>query len=502
MVVVKKRVAVIGGGVSGLAAAKAFAERGHDVCGFERSHDFGGVWEPSRSYPGVETQSPKDLYHYTDHPYGEGVGEWPKGAEVHAYLRSYAEKHDIARLFRLGTAVQAMERRDDGKPGWTLTLQAAGGDEKEIGLEDFDFVSVAVGQFSEKNVPTYPGEAGFVARGGRVMHSSDYTDPSIAEGKRVVVLGGHKSATDIAVNAAASGGARSVSLVYRKNVWRIPRFVGGINFKHLLYMRAQESQFNGWLPSAIGRVLRVVLKPLIWANFRGLETLLTAQLGLRKHGMVPTEPIEGTVSCSISIVTPGLFEALDDGSIKAVRASVERFEDRAVVLSNGDVVPCDVAVMATGWQQRYPFLPAEAHETLIEQDGLHRLYRFAVNPGLPNMGFVGFNSSFCSILSAEMVANWLVRFADGQLERQPSADEMEAEISAVQKWRREERPAARVYGGLCSGPFHFRHFDELLKDMGAKKRNRKNPVAELFIRPDTAAYGQFLASAPQYHAAG
>jgi len=51
----QKKVAVIGGGVSGLAAAKAFDERGHRVVGFERSHDFGGVWELSRSYPDVRT---------------------------------------------------------------------------------------------------------------------------------------------------------------------------------------------------------------------------------------------------------------------------------------------------------------------------------------------------------------------------------------------------------------------------------------------------------------
>ncbi|UYV38221.1 NAD(P)-binding protein [Rhodobacteraceae bacterium D3-12] len=58
----RKTVAVIGGGVSGLAAAKAFDERGHRVCGFERSHDLGGVWELSRSYPGVQTQSPKPTF--------------------------------------------------------------------------------------------------------------------------------------------------------------------------------------------------------------------------------------------------------------------------------------------------------------------------------------------------------------------------------------------------------------------------------------------------------
>lgn len=491
----KKKVAVIGGGVSGIAAAKAFAERGHDVHGFERSHDFGGVWRLSSSYPDVRSQSTKDLYHFTDHEYEEEVPEWPKGTDVHAYLTSYAEKHDLVRLFRLSTSVEGMERRPDGRPGWTLTLKKG----ENTVQEDFDFVSVANGQYTDKNIATHPGEAAFTSQGGVVVHSSDYTDPSIMNGKHVVVLGGSKSATDIAVNAA-SHGAKSVSMVYRKNLWRLPNFIGGINFKHLLYMRAQEEQFNGWLPSLVGRLLRTILKPVIWTNFRVLEIVLKIQLSLAKHGMVPTEPIEDTVSCTTILATPGFFEALDSGTIQATRASIERYEDGAVVLTNGDTVPCDVAVMATGWNQSVPFLPADVKEKLIEPDGLYRLYRFAVNPGLSDMGFVGLNGSFCTMLSSELIANWLVRYADGQLDNQPSADDMTANIDMMQEWRRKDRPAAQYLGGQCSAPFHFRHFDELLRDMGAKKWRRTNPLVELLVRPDTVAYGQFLASAPQYRA--
>lgn len=53
--------------------------------------------------------------------------------------------------------------------------------------------------------------------------------------------------------------------------------------------------------------------------------------------------------------------------------------------------------MATGWNQGVRFLSADAHGKL---DGLHRLYRLAVSPGLPDMGFVGFNSNLCTMLSA------------------------------------------------------------------------------------------------------
>jgi cation diffusion facilitator CzcD-associated flavoprotein CzcO len=58
------------------------------------------------------------------------------------------------------------------------------------------------------------------------------------------VLGGSKSATDIAVNAVNSGAAE-VTLVYREPVWRIPYFIGGlVNFKRILYIRAQEEMFR------------------------------------------------------------------------------------------------------------------------------------------------------------------------------------------------------------------------------------------------------------------
>ncbi|MCR9138435.1 MAG: NAD(P)/FAD-dependent oxidoreductase [Alphaproteobacteria bacterium] len=493
--IARKKVAIIGGGVSGLAAAKAFRERGHDVHGIERSHDFGGVWELSRSYPGVQTQSPKDLYHYTDHPMPDDYPEWPKGPQVHAYLHSYADKHKLKDCYRLNTNVAAMERRADGQPGWTLTLEADG----ETVQEDFDFVSICTGQFSEKNIITHPGQEMFTLGGGEVMHSSEYTDPSLVKDKRVVVLGGSKSATDIAVNAAANGAA-SVTMVYREPVWRVPYYVGGINFKRLLYMRAQEQQFNSWDRSVAKRLVAALFKPLVWANFRGLETLLKLQLGLKKWDMVPDVPIEKDVSCSIPIVTPGLFEAFKDGSVTPVRGSFERYEGNDIVLTNGQKVSCDLSILAVGWTLGVPYLPEEYRAKLIDPDGQYRVYRLAVNPDLPDMGFVGFNSSFCSVLSSEMIANWLVRFVDGQLANQPTDQEMRDNIEMMLNWKRKERPAAQVYGGLCSAPFHFRHFDELLDDIGVRQRKRSNPLAEQFSYPHAPSYGRYLASAPQYQA--
>src|SRR5438094_346648 len=236
----QKQVCIIGAGVSGLAAAKAFAARGHQITIVERSGDLGGVWEPARSYPEVQTQSPKDLYRYTDKAMPDSYPEWPKGPQVHAYLTEYAKDNALLGAIRFNTAVMQMDRRPDSAPGWRLDLRGPDGG---ISHEDFDFVAVCTGQFNEPRTLSLPGEDPFKAQGGRILHSSRYNDPTIAKGCKVVVLGGSKSATDIAVNAVNSG-ASEVTLVYRAPVWRIPYFVGGLtNFKRIPYLRRQHETF-------------------------------------------------------------------------------------------------------------------------------------------------------------------------------------------------------------------------------------------------------------------
>jgi cation diffusion facilitator CzcD-associated flavoprotein CzcO len=491
----QKQVCVIGAGVSGLAAARAFAARGHKVSIVEKAADLGGVWEPARSYPDVQTQSPKDLYRYTDRAMPDDYPEWPKGPQVHAYLTDYARSHGLDHLMRFNTAVVAMDRRADGKPGWSLELATPNGTSRE----QFDFVAICTGQFTEPQTLNLPGEDAFKAQGGRIMHSSAYNDASLAKGRRVVVLGGSKSATDIAVNAVSSG-ASQVTLVYREPVWRVPYFIGGlVNFKRILYIRAQEEMFRSWGIGPLSRVAHAVAKPIVWANWRGLESLLKAQFKLGKCNMVPQTRIEDDVNCSVPIATPDFFPMVADGRLKAIRGTFDRYERNTIVMSGGERVEADIAVLAIGYKLGVPFLPAAYRAKLVDPDGQYRLYRLIANPDLPDLGFVGFNSSFCTVLCADMAAHWLVRYADGQLEHQPTEREMRDNIEMMLHFKRVERPAAGVYGGLCVAPYHYKHFDELLADIGATRR-RRNPLAEKFTPPDADAYAQFLASAPDYRA--
>jgi cation diffusion facilitator CzcD-associated flavoprotein CzcO len=312
-------------------------------------------------------------------------------------------------------------------------------------------------------------------------------------------LAARNPATDIAVNAVESG-ASEVTIVYREPVWRIPYFIGGlVNFKRILYIRAQENMFAGWGLGPLARLAHAIAKPLVWANWRGLESMLKAQLKLGRCNMVPETRIEDGVNCSVPIATPDFYPMVADGRIKAIRGTFDRYDGKTIVMSNGERIDTDIAVLAIGYKLGVPFLPDAFSAKLIDPDGQYRLYRLIANPDLPDLGFVGFNSSFCTVLCADMAAHWLVRYADGQLKHQPSEREMRDNIEMMLHFKRVERPAASVYGGLCVAPYHYRHFDELLADIGATRR-RRNALAEMFTPPDADAYAQFLASAPQYKA--
>ena len=107
-------------------------------------------------------------------------------------------------------------------------------------------------------------------------------------------------------SAAAYAIASAATLIVTASC--IPYFIGGlVNFKRILYIRAQEQMFASWGIGAPARLAHLIAKPFVWANWRGLESLLKAQFKLGKCKMVPETRIEDGVNCSVPIATPGFF---------------------------------------------------------------------------------------------------------------------------------------------------------------------------------------------------
>ena len=90
------RVAVIGAGPSGLAAAKHALEAGFDVTVFEASDDLGGQWYTtaphSGVWPGMHTNTSRAMTAFSDFPAPADHPLHPAAEQIQAYLAGYAQR--------------------------------------------------------------------------------------------------------------------------------------------------------------------------------------------------------------------------------------------------------------------------------------------------------------------------------------------------------------------------------------------------------------------------
>jgi len=482
-----KQVCVIGAGVSGLVSAKTFLEEGYEVTLFEKRQGLGGVWEKSRAYPGLSIQNPRDTYAFSDYPMPASYPEWPSGEQICAYLESYAQHFSVAQRIQFSAQVTKVERKSENNPGWIVSVSFQE-DGKETRKEkyEFDFVVVCNGIYNIAYVPNLPGMEEFIASGGKVIHTKNFNDGSVVEGKRVVVVGFGKSATDIANFAATK--AKECTLVFRQPLWKFPNFfLGLVNIKYIFLNRFAESwmpyhKLQGW-----EKWLHTVGKPLVWAFWRVNETLLRLQFPLDACEMLPKQPMNKLIGCSIGLVPQGFFKYVRTGKIRAVKTKINKFFASGVELENGEQVQADIVVFGTGFLQDIPFLDEKYRRHLFDEQGTIHLYRHLIHPQVPEMGFVGYNYTFCAQLSAEIGARWLSEYVKENITL-PSQQEMLADVKAELEWRQKDRPYAFV-SGACVTPFSFHYIDELLQDMGlSTSRKPGNFLGEWMMPIDPSAY--------------
>ncbi len=452
------RIAIIGAGISGLVTARILAAAGHSVRVLEKAQQIGGVWNPERHYPGLRTQTPRDCYAFSDFPMPRDYPEFPSASQMHRYLQSYADHHGISSHIELQSAVTRITHRTDGRPGWLLSVTGANDSTR---TEAFDFVVVCNGVFNEPDLPSFPGRTAFEAAGGSVHHSTGLTLESLRQ-RDVVVVGFGKSALDIA--EAASAAARSCTLVCSRIGWKVPRFLpGGINAKHFILSRFSEF----WLPHPSMRGLRRFLHErmprLVDFYWTASERALGRQLGLLTKKMRPPLRLRESVGTCFGLAPDDNFRAIRGGRIGLHVSRVVDLTPQGVATADGAAISAQTVVFATGFRQQCSFLEAEQQKTLFRADGVPRLYRSLVSPGIPDMAFNGYNGGGASQLLAELGARWIAQLVAGDL-RLPDHASMETEIEADLAMRRRLIRAPRGLG-YYAAPFMFAYMDQLLADM-------------------------------------
>src|ERR1700749_2891296 len=104
------RVAIVGAGPGGLAAAKYAIEAGFDVTVFEASDDLGGQWQTTAAHsgvwPGMHTNTSRAMTAFSDFPAPASHPLPPAAEQIHAYLRSYAAHFGVTERIRFGARVE------------------------------------------------------------------------------------------------------------------------------------------------------------------------------------------------------------------------------------------------------------------------------------------------------------------------------------------------------------------------------------------------------------
>ncbi|XP_040262949.1 flavin-containing monooxygenase 5-like isoform X2 [Bufo bufo] len=222
----RKKVAVIGAGASGLVAIKCCLEEGLEPTCFERTDDIGGLWrfdekpEASRAsiYSSVIINTSKEMMSYSDFPIPDEFPNFMHNSKILRYFRLYTEHFQLTQYIRFKTTVCSVKKQPDFATSgqWEVITEKDGKQETDI----FDAVLVCSGHHTEAHLPlkTFPGIEKFK---GRYLHSRDYKNPEEFQGKRVIVIGIGNSGGDIAVELSRT--ASQVFLSTRRGSWILNR---------------------------------------------------------------------------------------------------------------------------------------------------------------------------------------------------------------------------------------------------------------------------------------
>ena len=115
------RVAVIGGGISGVSTAVHLKRLGIPYIGIERQRDIGGTWLLN-TYPEARVDTLGFLFQYKFVKGYKWEENFPSGDALRTYLKHVATEYDVEKDFIFGRELVAAEWSDSSSR-WTLKLK-------------------------------------------------------------------------------------------------------------------------------------------------------------------------------------------------------------------------------------------------------------------------------------------------------------------------------------------------------------------------------------------
>jgi RND superfamily putative drug exporter len=357
------RIAIIGGGWSGLQCLQRFREIGvEQVDVFERNDEIGGTWSRHLRYHGLQIHGSMTVTSFDGFPYSEDPdvqGGKVMGEEVERYIRRFADARDLESGVQLNSHVEALDCRSFDRQG-TLTIQdTETGETRKSG--PYDLV-IWASMAANGNVPLLPGAEAFR---GRQLHTVGWSDAEVEDivrnDRRVVLVGGSKAACDVALGLRRMG---------HDNVeWVMRRPYLFYKYEALLHDASAANKLRGvtYLPTVLFTGLSRRLGAILHWSSGHLHTLGRRHTDFtRFHG--------------------GVLCATQRRELKDIPYRIGNpvaLDEDGLVLEDGGKLSADVVVWATGNSSGIDELRLTKNGRPYELDPEAKLYNHFVVPDLP-----------------------------------------------------------------------------------------------------------------------
>lgn len=394
------RVAVIGGGLTGIATAYRLSQAGVDFTVYEKNPEIGGVWW-NNLYPGCRLDTPNFAYSFSFAQKADWPQQFSERAEIMAYARRVVEDAGLRRHFVFSTEVKGM-RYDEAAGGWRLRLAGPDGEREEFA----HVVMPGVGHLNRPNIPAIEGSESFA---GRAFHSAEWPGDVDVTGKRVAVVG--TGASGFQIVPSIVGKVASLHVFQRNPSWMLstPTYHDDIKpgmawlLKHVPYYGRWFRFWQFWI-AAEGRFPAVQVDPQ-WQHpvsvsavneelRQGCLANLAEQVGDRLDLLEKLTPTYPPGAKRMVRDNGAYIKALRQPHAHLVSERIERLTPDGIVTADGAHHAVDIIVYATG------FLAADYLDPMeIEGrggvrlrdfwDGDSRAYLGIAVPHFPNLFIIG-----------------------------------------------------------------------------------------------------------------
>ena len=411
------KVAIVGSGFAGIAAAIQFQLLGIDYVVLERQPEPGGTWCANR-YPDIRVDTPSNTYEFSFEKRYKWKEYFGRGKDVRDYITHVSKKHGVFEKTRFDSDL-AEAVFDAEKGTWALTVKTPAG----LDHITANVIVSAAGLFVNPRLPAFESQHLYQ---GKIVHPSRWPAGLDLKGKRVAVLG--NGSTGVQLLGAVAQEASQVFVFQRTPQWISPRPKYGQDLEpetawlldnfpgywHWWRYRAfaelfeshdtiivdPEWQAKGGKVNPANDKVREFLTQYIKDQTNGRQDLIDRLMP--DYAPLSRRPV----------VDNGWYRALTRDNVELVTEGIARLTTHGIETEDGKIRDVDIIVTATGFEIVKYLWPAhytgkngiDLHESWTSGDG-PRAYLSMMVPEFPNL-FMLYGPNSQPVSGGTSMPNW------------------------------------------------------------------------------------------------